>query len=979
MSKNSLTDPRKSFVPLILPWLLGGLMLVVYWLTLNRWITMLNMSQVAQVSGFVWQPQIYGPITYLATLPFKYLSPAVIPVALNLFSAVCAGMVLVLLARCVAILPQDRTELQRQREKSDFGFLTGWQAYFPPVLAVLMAGLQLTFWEHATSFTGEMVDLLLFAFIVWQLLEYRLDEGEWRLTIATIAYGAALTESWMFVGFFPLFLTAIIWLKKLEFFNLRFLFRMTLYGLAGLMLFFLLPLVAKFTPHFKLGIWETIRPNIKLDWEVVKAIKQGDLRVHLAQASLGTLLPLLLMAIRWSSGFGDNSRIGSVLASNMVHFVHAAVFTVCVWVMFDPPFSAQQILESPSLTLNFFSALGIGYCCAYFLLVFSRKPLPSRRGSKPVPVLPPGLMWLCPVVVAGVFLCSLFAVGTLIYRNEPLVKEVNSDVLLKFAEFTTENFPKNGAIILCDSDKPGHDQPLRALLVQAAVAHEGHTRDFPVLDTQSLNWAPYHQIIHEQYPDLFPLMVKPSDTGAVNPFKLYAMISSLAKSNTVCYLHPSYGYYFEHFYQEPHGLVYPLKVLSDETILPPPLEKDQIADNERFWDKVVAALEAPVQKALVKPDFITPRNAAEWLLMHLHPTAEVNDNAILAGTLCSRCLDDWGVQLQRAGELDKAARRFNDAKRFNPENVAADINLAFNQALRTGAQMQIDPARVNADQFGKYRDWNGVVTAYGPFDDISFCFFAAYQFCQNGFFRQAANQYVRVRQFAPDDLFTRLQLAQIYLVNHLPDLAFEAIHDPLASPAKFGLNENNSTGLNVLAAAAHFQKNEVSAGSRLMETEVTRHPDDNALLMAVTQAYFMHGLYTNALRVINGKLASTPDDVTWLFGKGYASIQIGAYDDSIKAMTHVLQIQTNDVNARFNRALAYFQSGKLDEARADYNALQTTYTNAFQIAYGLGEIAWRKKDDSEALRNYQIYLANAPTNAPEYPTVRERLTQLRGK
>jgi len=87
-------------------------------------------------------------------------------------------------------------------------------------------------------------------------------------------------------------------------------------------------------------------------------------------------------------------------------------------------------------------------------------------------------MWLCPVIIASVFICALFTLGALIYRNKPIIKEVNGDVLLKFARFTTENLPKNGAILLADSDMPGQDQPLRALLIQAAIAYEGRTRDF---------------------------------------------------------------------------------------------------------------------------------------------------------------------------------------------------------------------------------------------------------------------------------------------------------------------------------------------------------------------------------------------------------------------------------------------------------------------------------------------------------------------
>lgn len=990
MPKDRHSDPRKGFVPLILPWILGLAMFVVYFLTLNRWVTALNVTQVAQAVGFTWQPRLYGPLTYLATLPVHWVSAGKIPLALNFISAICASLTLVLLARCVAILPQDRTELQRQREKSDFAFLTGWPAWYPPILAVLLAGLQLTFWEHATSYTGEMVDLLLFAFIIWQVLEYRLDESEWRLALTAIAYGAGITDSWMFTGFLPLYLTSIIWSKKLGFFNVRFLARMALFGLAGMLLFLLLPLRAEFGHYVKLSFWEALRPNLVPNWEVIKTIKEGDVRVLLAQASLGSLLPLLLMSIRWSSGFGDNSRIGAVLANNMAHVIHAAIFGVCCWIMFDPPFAPHQLFlnvqnqflnGSPGLTLNFLCALGIGYCCAYFLLVFGRKPKPTRRDANPVGVFPPAIMWLCPLIIAGVFAGTLFGLGALIYHNRPVVQEVNNDTLLKFAQFSIETLPPDGSFILCDSDRPTADQPLRGLLIQAALAREGRTQDYPTLDTYSLNFAPYHRIIHGEYPGKFPLIVNnsASDMSGVSQLNLYLLVSNLAKSNNVTYLHPSYGYYFEHFYQEPHGMAYYMRTLSEQTLLPPPLDKSLIDENERFWDRVVDTLGAAVQKAHADPVPADPGTAVGWLLKHLHPVAEPNENALIVGIFCSRCLNDWGVRLQRAGELEKAARRFQDAKRFNPDNVVADINLAFNESLRQGKSVPLDPAHVNADQFGKYRNWNEVLTANGPFDEISYCFVYGFQFAQNRYFRQALNQFTRVRELSPYNLDTRFQLAQIYLLNRLPDRALEALHDPLTSPAEFGLSETNSSQLSLLAAAGYFQKNELAAGCHLMDTEVARHPDDNPLLMTVSQAYMIRGLYTNALRIINGRLAAAPDDPTWLFGKGYASIQVGAYDDSIKAMTRLLQIQTNDVSAQFDRALAYFQSGKLDQARADYLALQSTHTNAFQVAYGLGEIAWRKKDNDEALRNYEIYVANAPTNSPEFATVQQRLTQLRGK
>ncbi len=371
-------------------------------------------------------------------------------------------------------------------------------------------------------------------------------------------------------------------------------------------------------------------------------------------------------------------------------------------------------------------------------------------------------------------------------------------------------------------------------------------------------------------------------------------------------------------------------------------------------------------------------NFANWILEHLHPTPVVNQNALWVGAVYSRSLNDWGVQLQRAGQLEKAAVRFNAAKEFNPENIVADINLAFNRKLRAGAAMPIDLTQVSADRFGKYRNWNEVITANGEFDDISFCFESGIQFMQNQMLRQAAQQFARVNQLDPDNLLARLYLAQIYILNQLPDRALDILHDPLSQPVRFGLNPSNSTGINTLAATADFQKHEDQAGAQLLELEVARHPDDETLLEVVSSALAMHGLYTNALSVIDKHLVQSPADVRWIFGKGLVNFQMGSYDDAITAMSRVLEIQTNNSAARFNRALAYLNAGKLDQSLADYKQLQTSFTNSFQVAYGLGEIATRQHNTNEAIHNFEIYLAGAPTNSAEYKSIQDRLTRLRG-
>ena len=86
---------------------------------------------------------------------------------------------------------------------------------------------------------------------------------------------------------------------------------------------------------------------------------------------------------------------------------------------------------------------------------------------------------------------------------------------------------------------------------------------------------------------------------------------------------------------------------------------------------------------------------------------------------------------------------------------------------------------------------------------------------------------------------------------------------------------------------------------------------------------------------------------------------------------------TNNYSALLNRAIACLRANKLDAAQRDYEVLQKAFPTAFQIYYGLAEIAWRKKDTNAAIRNYQLYLANAPTNTAEAKVVSERLKELK--
>jgi tetratricopeptide (TPR) repeat protein len=805
------------------------------------------------------------------------------------------------------------------------------------------------------------------------------------LSLAALLYGAGIVENWAFVGFFPVFVTAIIWLRGREFFRLQFVTRMIFCGLLGLLMFFFLPIVAKLTSPLSFTFWDALRPALLTDWMALRFVANGEVRYAMGILSLATLLPILLMSIRWSSNFGDTSKTGKAFLKYFFYLVYLVIFTTCVWLMFDPKFSPRQVfptlgLPAPALTLYYLTALSIGYFSGYFLLVFSKNAPSTRRERRPETALPEALMWLAPVIVTGTIAFTALGIGLLAYKNVPIVRTINDDTLLKYAQFTAKNLPPNGAILLADGDQLNSFAPaqsIRPFLIQAELTREGRTKKYPVVDTQQLNWVPYFQFLHQRYPDYWPEFFKTNDSRPVSPLSILGILNVLSKSNNICYLNPSFGYYFEEFYQEPRGMVYTMKTLPADTLLPPPLDKKLVAENNDFWSNVTESVSTPIINALSGPDPDRHINAADWLLLHLHIVPESNQNAIYIGTVYSRDLDYWGVQLQRRGELDLAATNFAAALNLNPNNISAGINLDFNGKLRSKTVVKVDPNRVNPDQFGKSSNWSQLLNANGPLDEPSFLFYDAMLLANaNHFFRQATEPFTRIRNLDPDNLETRLQLAQIFIFNRLTDRAIEALHDPLTEPNRFGLTDNNSVGLNILASAAYFQKNDNARAGELLELEMKRHPDDESLRTAGVQAYMLHALYPEALRIINHQLQKTPDDPKWLFGKGYAELQSSNYVQAATTLSRVLTIQTNDPTARFNRALAYLAAKNLDGARGDYLELQNTYTNSYQVAFGLGEIAWQQQQTNEAIRNYQIYLANARTNTAEATNVLTRLREL---
>src|SRR5580765_7361854 len=90
-----------KFIRVVLPWILAAAIFVLYVATLSHWISFGNLEQVANAAGYNWLPQFYGPVSFFVTLPIRLLPEKWIPLALNLFAAVCGAASMGLLARSV--------------------------------------------------------------------------------------------------------------------------------------------------------------------------------------------------------------------------------------------------------------------------------------------------------------------------------------------------------------------------------------------------------------------------------------------------------------------------------------------------------------------------------------------------------------------------------------------------------------------------------------------------------------------------------------------------------------------------------------------------------------------------------------------------------------------------------------------------------------------------------------------------------------
>lgn len=940
----------------MLPWMVAAGAFLVYALTLNHWTNLLGLPWAAKVWGWDWRPIVNSPLHYLLTLPFRVLSGTAGFIGLNLFAAVAAALTLGLLARSVMLLPQDRTREQRHRELGPHCLLTGRFSWLPPVFAAAVCGLQLTFWEHAIAETGEMLDLLIFAYVIRCLLEFRVSQKDlWFFKMAFV-YGLGIANNWAMIGFFPLCLISLIWIKGLRIFDFSFLTRIILAGLLGLCLYLLLPAVYVSSNLGEGSFFQVLVEN----WRVQKQFLYNypfvfytSLRAHLFMISLTSVLPIFVVGIRWPSFHGDLSAAAHRLTDMMFRILHLMFLAICVWVFFDHKFSPRELGRAlgfgimPYLTFYYLTALCIGYFSGYFLVVFGKESANAwERSSRSMRQMHRTL-----VTVAGV-LMILIPAG-LAWKNLPIIQAGRGQWLRAYARNLVESLPAQPAVVLSDD-------PLRLFLVEASYAAESERRDHILVDTGALASTNYTRYLARRFRNE-PLIERREKElpASLTDISFVRLMGDLARTREIYYLHPSFGYYFERFHLQPRGLAYRLAVYQGEDLVPPLPDAAELANNQNFWKRI-------------RPPVVP----ASWR----RELPELQ----LTGAYYSRALNYWAVRLQKMNRLKEADEGYANALKFNAENAVAAVNQEFNKTLQTGKPT--NPAREDEleKRVSAFRGVDFAVNANGPFDQPDYCLIFGKILNDGGNVRQAGQEFLRVLELEPANAEAGLMLAKAYALMQQPQKSLDLISQIRSRTGRGALNLTNRFRLVQIEALAYLAKNDFNQAEMALQRAHENAPKDENILALMTQFYNVIGRPTNALETLEKHLAIAPDNRWALSQKGSLALLFQKQDVAIKTLDHLLQLDPENVPGLVNRAIAHLQAGHLDAAQKDYHAAEKLMTvPAFQVYYGLAEIAWRKKDKSTAAKYYKLYLKQtareeAPGILSERKLAEERLKELQG-
>jgi len=341
-------------------------------------------------------------------------------------------------------------------------------------------------------------------------------------------------------------------------------------------------------------------------------------------------------------------------------------------------------------------------------------------------------------------------------------------------------------------------------------------------------------------------------------------------------------------------------------------------------------------------------------------------------------LNYWAVRMQRQGHGADARTWFRRAVDLNPENLTAQINLAYAER-RSPADKPFSMIAAMQNEFSalfaKYNNWREIIEANGLVDEPAFLIRTGRMLITGGNTIEAIEEFARCAELSPDWAAPKLWLAKSYLeawdyatVLEVTD-GLQGPRAPQDGPGLALLLECRATALGRLG-----RTNEEAA---LIKDYVTQYVAQNAVLSVAAELYGQNSQFPQELMLLDELLKRDPNRPELLYRKGLAQLELSQYGAAITTLTSSLSVSPRSEKARLCRAVAYLGLGQFEAANADYQELLRIAANPRNALFGLGTVAWRQQQTNLAIRYYEQYLSNRVSDTHQDRLAAQRLTQLR--
>ena len=395
-----------------LPVIVAAVGFVFYVLTLGGGASSSGLVVLSWLAGWDATPLVGHPLLWLVTLPLHLLPVAWLALALKVQAAALAAVILGLLARTLQLMPWDRTWDPAGR----------WTMALPVLTGCILCGLEFSFWQNATSESGELLALLPLVAAGWLLLEFKVRRQARWLDAAVVVWGLGMAENWVMILALPLLVIAIIWLVRWRIFRWEFVLRMAALGLAGFAIYAVLPMANGLAPHSPLTLGQAwlaslhqTKTALLLQYKIVRAR-----RLLAVAVAVYFLVPTLPLLVRLRDEGTSNMAGVDRFQIWLYRALRLGLLLACLWLALDPLVGPRQILQhqlnlwTPLLMFDYLNALGAAFLLGNLLLI--SQPASGQRSSGRRSAVD----WK-PFVLPAALILGAGTVAGLMIRNAPAI------------------------------------------------------------------------------------------------------------------------------------------------------------------------------------------------------------------------------------------------------------------------------------------------------------------------------------------------------------------------------------------------------------------------------------------------------------------------------------------------------------------------------------------------------------------------------